>query len=232
LNVEELVSLWSRELEEHVRSFVAQAELVSQWDTAMLENFKKIVQLQNQVRNVQLAQTQLHTLLGTIQDYQAEFHQRLDELERGVDAIPQRGTVSGEEMRREEAYRLAEQIDRTWPAHKGGKRIVGEYFNQECSCCVVGSSGDLLNMSDTLASTVTSLNASTERSLEPAHPLSAVVKILNVHQDALAWLEEQTQEVGRALTATQSNVQSMQVQEQSSNMRAQRLSEYDAQWQR
>jgi nuclear pore complex protein Nup62 len=121
LNVEDLVSLWSRELEEHVHSFVAQAVQVASWDASMLDNFKKIVQLQNQVRNVQTAQTQLHALLATIQAHQAEFHSLLDNLEAGVDSLPSsraaganhQQMMAPEEMRREEAFQLAEQIDRT-----------------------------------------------------------------------------------------------------------------------
>jgi peptidoglycan hydrolase CwlO-like protein len=86
----------------------------------MLDNFKKIVQLQNQVRNVQTAQTQLHALLATIQAHQAEFHSLLDNLEAGVDSLPSsraaganQQMMAPEEMRREEAFQLAEQIDRT-----------------------------------------------------------------------------------------------------------------------
>jgi len=194
------VSLWSRELETHVQSFVSQAVQVAAWDSAMLDNFKKIVQLQNQVRNVQAAQTQLHALLATIQAHQQECHQMLDQLESQVEALPPRANPAPEEMRREEAFALAEQIDR-----------------------------DLLNMSDALASTVSSLNASTERSLAPTNPLSSVLKILNVHQDALGWLDGTARDVSASLAQTQRAVQQLQVQEQtSSRARA----EFDQSWQR
>jgi hypothetical protein len=91
------------------------------------------------------------------------------------------------------------------------------------------SSGDLLNMSDALASTVLSLNKSTERTLDPSNPLAAVLKILNVHQDALGWLDGTARDVAAALAQTQRHVQQMQVQEQT-NSRAR--ADYEAQWQR
>ena len=194
--------LWGRELEEHVQSFVEQAVLVSKWDSVMLENFKKIVQLQNQVRNVQLAQVQLNALLGTIKAHQGEFHGLLDQLESSVESLPRRTQqLSAEELRREEAFLLAESIDR-----------------------------DLLNMSDALASTVQALNASTERQLAPDNPLSAVLKILNVHQNTLTWLDTSAGELQTSLQSAQRNVAQMQGQEQTA--RGARLNEYDAQWQR
>ena len=169
--------LWGRELEDHVHSFVEQAVLVSKWDEIMLGNFKKIVQLQNQVRNVQLAQAQLNGLLGTIKAHQGEFHSLLDNLEGAVESLPKRAQMSAEELRREEAFLLAESLDR-----------------------------DLLNMSDALSSTVVSLNTATERSLAPDNPLSAILKILNVHQNSLNWLEDSASELQNSLQSVQRNV--------------------------
>lgn len=177
-----MVLLWGRELEDHVHSFVEQAVLVSKWDEIMLGNFKKIVQLQNQVRNVQLAQAQLNGLLGTIKAHQSEFHSLLDNLEGAVESLPKRAQISAEELRREEAFILAESIDR-----------------------------DLLNMSDALSSTVSQLNTSTERQLSPDNPLSAILKILNVHQNSLNWLEDSAGELQNSLQSVQRNVSQITV---------------------
>lgn len=94
------------------------------------------------------------------------------------------------------------------------------------------SPGDLLNMADTLASTVASLNTATERQLDPDNPLAAVLKILNVHHNSLSWIDDTASQLQHALTAVQRNVSQMQVQDQT-QMRGTRQNAYgDGQWQR
>lgn len=186
MNVEEMVQLWSRELEDHVHSFVSQASLVQQWDSVLLANFKRIVALQTQARNVQVAQGRLNALLDTIKSHQSDFNVLLDQLESSVEQLPKRATPSAEEMRREEAFALAEEIDAA-----------------------------LLHMADQLGGTVSALNAATEKQMDPTNPLSAVLKILNVHQNSLAWLDTTAADLQKELTATQRGVSQLQVQDQS-----------------
>lgn len=191
-----MVGLWNRELEEHVHSFVSQAVLVQKWDAVMLENFKKIVQLQNQVRNVQVAQVKLNALLETIKAHQSDFHTLLDQLETSMDQLPKRAQASPEELRREEAFALAEEIDSA-----------------------------LLNMGDQLAQTIGTLNSTTEKSMDPTNPLSAVLKILNLHQNSLGWLDSTANELQNALQAAQRNVSQLQVSDQAT-MRGRDQQEY------
>ena len=152
----------------------------------MLDNFKKIVQLQNQVRNVQVAQVKLNALLETIKSHQSDFHSLLDQLESSVEQLPKRAQLSAEEMRREEAFQLAEEIDSA-----------------------------LLNMGDQLGATIQTLNSTTEKTMDPSNPLSGVLKILNVHQNSLEWLDSTANELQNSLTAAQRNVSSLQVADQS-----------------
>jgi len=185
----------------------------------MLSNFKSIVSLQNQVRQVQLAQTKLNALLDTLKTNQSDFATMLDGLEASLDQLPKRGAAaggmggmgggmesgSGEELAREQAFNLAEDID-----------------------------ASLLTMADQLSTCVESLNSHTERAIDPSNPLSAVVKILNVHQNSLNWIEQNAQELQTALNTAQRGMAQMQVQDPAQMRLAARMNEYgyDNQWQR
>jgi nuclear pore complex protein Nup62 len=70
------------------------------------------------------------------------------------------------QSQREEAYRLAEDID-----------------------------SELNSMSATLLETIGDLNASATRQLDPANPLTQIIKILNMHMRSLQWVESQSVEL-------------------------------------
>lgn len=184
--VEDIIGLWNRELEDHASAFVDQALLIAKWDELMLENLKKIIHLQNQVTSVQKQQTQLNGLLDTIRTNQEEFNTVLDELEEKVNQLPKRS--GNDDLKREEAYELAEVIDNS-----------------------------LLNMSETLSKSIQSLNNNTERHLDPNNPLTAVLKILNHHMTSLQWIEHSSEQLAlkinvaqREVGATQTNTQNLQ----------------------
>lgn len=104
----------------------------------------------------------------------------LDTLEKQVETIPKRA-LTGDELKREEAYTLAEEID-----------------------------SSLTNMSDSLVDTIRTLNMSTDRQFDPTNPFSAVLKILNVHMNSLQWIENNASEVENLLESTNAEVRTSQ----------------------
>jgi len=76
-----------------------------------------------------------------------------------LDSIPRR-ISSSDELKREETYRLAEDIDNS-----------------------------LHDMSDSLINTISLLNKTADRQLDTNNPLSQILKILNIHMDSIQWIQ-------------------------------------------
>jgi len=151
--------MWNKDLEEHVQSFTEQANEIKKWDQQHFENGDKIIKLQQSVQDVQLSQQRLNRIIEAIKTNQQDLSQVISELERGVAAAGKR-TLTSDEIKREQAYKLAEEID-----------------------------SQLTQMSESLNETVGKLNQAAERSLDPSNPLTKIVKILNVQMTSLNWIE-------------------------------------------
>ncbi len=81
-------------------------------------------------------------------------------------ALPDRKPLVGDALRREDAYRLAEGLE-----------------------------DELTRMSVTMDETIETLNRVQERAVDPQHPLSSIVKVLNAQVAALQWVASETDKV-------------------------------------
>ena len=106
--------MWSAELEQHVSSFLDQSVAVSQWDEQLQSSAATISGIQAQVTDIQQQQLRLNRAVDVVQQQQAELNTQLDKLETALDELrpPHHpGSSQADDTRREETYRLAEEVD-------------------------------------------------------------------------------------------------------------------------
>ncbi len=163
--MEEILNQWTRDLDEHVSTFTEQALRIRTRDQQLIEHGQKIMALQRNVQSVQMDQLKLTRVLETIKSNEEDLSQLITHLESSAEQGSKR-TSTPDELRREDAYRMAEVVD------------------------------DALNsMNGDLLDTISTLNKSTDSMLDPHHPITAVVKILNAHMTSLQYIESTTEQL-------------------------------------
>ena len=180
--MEEILSLWSSDLDRHVSSFLDQSVLLAQWDDALLSSASTLQSIQGQVTGLQQSQLRLNKCVDVVQTQQKDLNAQLDQLEAALDAIrpPASGQPDGargaDDVRREETYRLAEEVDE----HLSG-------------------------VAKMLADTVAALNEKGAGGAQTARGggtgmWAQLTDILNVHQQSMQWLDRESEEIERALS--------------------------------
>lgn len=151
-------------------SFIDQALEVRKWDQQLIDTGNKIVNLQKSVAGAQIAQVKLNSVLDTIRTNQQDLLHMIERLEKDVESS--RGSLKpgSDELKREEAYKMAEDVD-----------------------------AQLMQMSDSLAEIVSRLNQSTEQRMDPTNPMTNIIKILNVQAASLQWIEDTTVDLDKKL---------------------------------
>jgi len=183
---EEIINMWSQELEDQTINFRKQALEIFKWDRVLVENSDRIMSLQGNVTQVENSQKKLSDSLDTISRQQEELHQLLTSLELEVDKIyAQRdGEMTPVDYERESGYALADNIN-----------------------------GELDQMSNTLKEIVTKLNASHKKAADSDNPVYQVVEILNAHLHSLQWLNENSNQVQTKLGRLSHEFQIQKVQQ-------------------
>lgn len=153
-------------MEEHVAAFTEQALEIRKWDRQLIENSNKIQSLQRLVNQAQGKQGELGTTLSGIKNNQAELAAMIDKLEKQTAELSKSAAGTSDERKREEAYRLAEEVDI-----------------------------QLQQMSLTLTDTVKKLNQPAEKAADSSNPLAQIVRVLNLQMTSLQWVEEATGEL-------------------------------------
>ena len=185
--------MWSSDLDRHVSSFLDQSVLLAQWDDALLSSASTLQSVQSEVRNLQQSQLRLNKSVDVVQAQQKDLNAQLDQLEAALDALrPAQATAGelygkgGDELRREETYRLAEEVDE-----------------------------HLTSVQKTLEDTIEQLNERGGRGGGEGRGSAAgsagsmwaqLTDILNVHQQTLQWLEREAESVERQLHRAGSEV--------------------------
>ncbi|KDO15930.1 hypothetical protein SPRG_18530, partial [Saprolegnia parasitica CBS 223.65] len=160
--VEDIINMWSEQLENHAMAFTNEAVRVSHWDAELMENQKKLGDLAIDVRRLQMAQKELNANLDTISAYQLELDATLETLESSVDKLFEnhRQIPDTADIERERGLQLSVDID-----------------NQ------------LTMMSTALKETIDRLNQSQAQEDESANPMAQILKVLNVHHNSLVWID-------------------------------------------
>lgn len=171
MTIQDILDLWSRDLEDHAHSFTEQAIEIKKWDSKMLKNRDKIEALQNRVEEAKAQQSSLTETLEKILTSQNELRVMLSTVEKEVSAQTP-SMRSDAEHKRKNTYKLAEDID-----------------------------DRLNNMGDDLEKIINTLNQSADRNLDQNNPLTRIVQILNEHMFFLQYLEESSSDLEVQLSA-------------------------------
>ncbi|CCI45180.1 unnamed protein product [Albugo candida] len=170
--VEEIINMWSEQLERNAETFTKEAVKVCNWDMELMESQKMLGDIANDVRRIQVGQKELDVNLDTIFAYQNELNSTLSELEQSVEKMyeSQDQMPVAADIEREQTLQLAVDID------------------------------DQLNtLTDTLKGTVESMNQAQRETMDDDNPITQIIKVLNVHHNSLRWIEDNSSRMNQEI---------------------------------
>lgn len=124
-NLEEQINKWTLELEEQEKIFINQATQVNAWDSILLKNGEKIVDLNNAMEKVKADQIAIEQELEFITAQQAELEESILPLEQELSKIPQQIDVD-----RSQTYLMAETLDSQLKQMSEDLKEVIEHLNE------------------------------------------------------------------------------------------------------
>lgn len=123
--LEENINKWTIELEEQEKLFSNQATQVNAWDSILLKNGQKIVELNKAVEKVKADQTAMEQELEFISAQHAELEESIVPLEQELSKMPQQ--VDAE---RSQTYLMAETLDSQLKQMSEDLKEVIEHLNE------------------------------------------------------------------------------------------------------
>lgn len=123
--LEEQINKWTLELEEQEKVFTNQATQVNAWDSILLKNGEKIVELNKAVEKVKSDQSTMEQELEFITAQQAELEESILPLEQELAKIPQQIDVD-----RSQTYLMAETLDSQLKQMSEDLKEVIEHLNE------------------------------------------------------------------------------------------------------
>ncbi|KAG0937147.1 hypothetical protein G6F57_007822 [Rhizopus arrhizus] len=171
--MEDILNLWTRELEKQTKDFHAQASQVAQWDQQLIENGNKIATLHENVKKVEVIQTEIDENLGYINTQQEELSSLLDQYEKQIkdvfnDSNLQQPMQSAD-IQREKAYGLAESLNSQLDDVNRNLNIMVEEINR--------------------------MGSSKQASADEDDVVGQIVQILNSHLSSLQWIDTHSTEL-------------------------------------
>jgi nuclear pore complex protein Nup62 len=124
-NLEELINKYNLELADQEKIFINQATQVNAWDSILLKNGEKIVELNKAVEKVKADQAAMEQELEFITAQQAELEESIIPLEQELAKIPQQIDVD-----RSQTYLMAETLDSQLKQMSEDLKEVIEHLNE------------------------------------------------------------------------------------------------------
>lgn len=124
-SLEEQINKWTLELEEQEKVFTNQATQVNAWDSILLKNGEKIVDLNKAVEKVKADQVAMEQELEFITAQQAELEESILPLEQDLSKVPQQIDVD-----RSQTYLMAETLDSQLKQMSEDLKEVIEHLNE------------------------------------------------------------------------------------------------------
>lgn len=124
-SLEEQINKWTLELEEQEKTFITQATQINAWDSILLKNGEKVVDLNKAVENVKADQVAMEQELEFITAQQAELEESILPLEQELSKIPQQIDVD-----RSQTYLMAETLDSQLKQMTEDLKEVIEHLNE------------------------------------------------------------------------------------------------------
>lgn len=123
--LEENINKWTIELEEQEKVFTTQATQVNAWDSILLNNGEKIVELSRAVEKVKADQSSMEQELEFISAQHAELEESIIPLEQEFSNMPQQIDVE-----RSQTYLMAETLDSQLKQMSEDLKEVIEHLNE------------------------------------------------------------------------------------------------------
>lgn len=123
--LEENINKWTLELEEQEKLFINQATQVNAWDSILLKNGDKILELNNAVEKVKADQTKMEQELEYISAQHTELEESIFPLEQELSKMPQQVDVE-----RSQTYLMAETLDSQLKQMSEDLKEVIEHLNE------------------------------------------------------------------------------------------------------
>jgi nuclear pore complex protein Nup62 len=123
--LEENINKWTIELEEQEKQFTNQATQVNAWDSILLKNGEKIVELNQAVEKVKADQSSMEQELEFISAQHAELEESIVPLEQELSKMPQQIDVE-----RSQTYMMAETLDSQLKQMSEDLKEVIEHLNE------------------------------------------------------------------------------------------------------
>lgn len=175
---EEIIALWTTELEDQALRFARQASTLARWDRHILQNRAVLVKLDNEVSRVEKAQNALDRQLAILETHERDIHNALVAMDAQVDAMyeSEQGRVLGGDVgpmqSRDDIYNRAEAVS-------SSLRCVG----------------------DDLRMIITRINESAAARDASSCPAAAMaVQIMNNQVSALSWVDKQVDALEKGLS--------------------------------
>ncbi|KAG1060945.1 hypothetical protein G6F42_027820 [Rhizopus arrhizus] len=166
--MEDILNLWTKELEKQTKDFHKQANQVAQWDQQLIENGSKISTLHENVTKVEVTQREIDQNLSYINAQQEELNLILDNYEKQIKDIFDESNLQqpmqAADEQREKAYGLAESLNCQLDDVNKNLNVMVEEINK------MG-------------------NAKQATSNDDDDVVSQIVQILNSHLSSLQWID-------------------------------------------
>lgn len=166
-----------------------QANQVNLWDRLLMDNAEHITDLNNEVEKVKADQQRLNHDLDFIDSQQQELEAMLQPLEEKIKTSNMAINNQYSDNEREKTYSLAESID-----------------------------SQLKQMSGDIKEVIEHLNSVNSSSNDENNPMYQISRILNMHMDALVWIDQNSNVLQKRVDEV-SSICELRKQEQEKNFR-------------
>ncbi|KAI8376882.1 Nsp1-like C-terminal region-domain-containing protein, partial [Blakeslea trispora] len=165
--MEDVLNMWTKELEKQTTEFHKQATQVAQWDQQLIENGNKISTLHDNVTKVEVTQREIEQNLSYISAQQEEINSILDNYEKQIKEIFDENNLQQPmqpaDVQREKSYGLAESLNSQLDDVSRNLNIMVEEINK--------------------------MGNAKQMTTEEDDTVGQIVQILNAHLSSLQWID-------------------------------------------
>lgn len=202
MDVKGIIQKWYKELSEDASMFEEQAQRVGIWDQQLRDNQTRLETMVDDVHRIMSAQADLKTSCDTIEAYQVELENDLNNLNSSLDAeLDDLDTQepTADDCERERTYLLAEELTATLNQMELNLKKVINNLNKadgdkESSRGAIMDSSGSSNRHDVGASS------------GGINSIEKIVSILNNHHESLVWLDDKSRAMQRDIAVISKEV--------------------------
>lgn len=205
MDVKGIIQKWYKELSEDASVFEEQAQRVGIWDQQLRDNQTRLETMVDDVHRIMSAQADLKTSCDTIEAYQAELENDLNNLNSSLDAeLDDLDTQepTADDCERERTYLLAEELTATLNQMEQNLKKVINNLNkadgdkESGRGAIVDSSSNSSGLDMSASSSAGGMNNSIEK----------IVSVLNNHHESLVWLDDKSRAMQRDIAVLSKEV--------------------------